>query len=633
MTPLSCTSPIAKNPPQSLKWACWLAVGASCLGAGNSTADTFTWTGNSPFIIGIANDWGNPLNWQAGSIPVNDGTADVVMPDTPRDNPNLDQPWSVNSLTFQGPGNYAVGGDPLTIDDVTHDGTGTATFNNAVAVTGSDAVWRANSGPMTFNGQISGTNALVLRAPETITFDGATANTLSGSVTVAEGTLALSKSGTNGAIAGNLTISPANGVAGATVRWDASNQVGEALSSQVILRGSGLVDLNGFSETLSQLVLFEDGHVQSTGGTLTIDGQLVLGGDDSEVQLGAGNLHLSAAVSRGAAASGTVRIGAQVVTLGQSQNQFSVSDSPELVDFEINASITGSFPSAFLEKSSAGALRLTGASTYQGGTVITGGTLIVDNTTGSGTGTGTVTLQTATRLAGDGSTTSLVQMQNGATIGPSGSTGFPIGSLNIGGLSMNTASLFEVEFNHALPLASRRDVLTVAGSASIIGNLVLKNLNVGGTPSPSETYAILTAATLTGSFANVANGQRLTTSDGSGSFVVNYGASSAFTPNQVVLSAFQPGLTADFDEDDDVDGDDFTRWKTGYGMAIGATHTQGDSDADGDVDGRDFLTWQRQFGSGPTASSSSSVVPEPATGSAAWGFAAVAWLALRSRRI
>ena len=159
---------------------------------------------------------------------MNDGTADVVMPDTPRDSPNLDQPWSINSLTFQGPGNYAVGGDPLTIDDVTHDGTGTATFNNAVAVTGSDAVWRANNGPMTFNGQISGTNALVLRAPETITFDGATANTLSGSVTVAEGTLALSKSGTNGAIAGNLTISPANGVAGATVRWDAPNQVGEA---------------------------------------------------------------------------------------------------------------------------------------------------------------------------------------------------------------------------------------------------------------------------------------------------------------------------------------------------------------------------------------------------------------------
>lgn len=124
MTPLSCISQMVKDGSRSLKWACLLGVAASCVGAGNVAADTFTWTGNSPFIIGIANNWGNPLNWQGGLIPVNDGTADVVMPDTPRDSPNLDQPWSINSLTFQGPGNYAVGGDPLTIDDVTHDGTG-----------------------------------------------------------------------------------------------------------------------------------------------------------------------------------------------------------------------------------------------------------------------------------------------------------------------------------------------------------------------------------------------------------------------------------------------------------------------------------------------------------------------------
>ena len=353
--------------------------------------------------------------------------------------------------------------------------------------------------------------------------------------------------------------------------------------------------MNGFSETLSQLVLFDDGRVQSTGGTLTIDGQLVLGGDDSEVQLGAGNLQLSAAVSRGAAASGTVRIGAQVVTLGQSQNQFSVNDSPELVDFEINASIAGSFPSAFLEKSSAGALRLTGPSTYQGGTVITGGTLIVDNTTGSGTGTGTVTVQTATRLAGDGSTTSLVQMQNGATIGPSGVDGFshrePEHRQPVDEHDFRVRS--RVQSRPAPGVAPRR--ADGGRRGKINGNLVLRNLNVGGTPSPSETYTILTAATLTGSFANVANGQRLTISDGLGSFVVNYGAGSAFTPNHVVLSAFQSSLIpADFDDDGDVDGDDLAQWRGDFGV-----NALSDADNDGDSDGADFLAWQRQLGSGP----------------------------------
>jgi hypothetical protein len=44
---------------------------------------------------------------------------------------------------------------------------------------------------------------------------------------------------------------------------------------------------------------------------------------------------------------------------------------------------------------------------------------------------------------------------------------------------------------------------------------------------------------MTGSFLNVANGQRLETSDGSGNFVVNYGAGAY--ADEVALSDFQPG--------------------------------------------------------------------------------------------
>ena len=75
-----------------------------CCGQGIAAGATFTWTGASPNLIGIANNWGNPVNWQGGQIPVNDGTADVVIPDTPRDNSNVNEPWSIKSLTFQGPG-------------------------------------------------------------------------------------------------------------------------------------------------------------------------------------------------------------------------------------------------------------------------------------------------------------------------------------------------------------------------------------------------------------------------------------------------------------------------------------------------------------------------------------------------
>ena len=107
-----------------------------------SAADTFTWTGASPNIVGIANNWSNPLNWQGGQIPDNDGTADVVIPDTPRDNPNVNTAWSIATLTFEGAGNYSVNGSTLTLNDITHNGTGTVTFNNSVDVSGSGALWR-----------------------------------------------------------------------------------------------------------------------------------------------------------------------------------------------------------------------------------------------------------------------------------------------------------------------------------------------------------------------------------------------------------------------------------------------------------------------------------------------------------
>ena len=53
---------------------------------------------------------------------------------------------------------------------------------------------------------------------------------------------------------------------------------------------------------------------------------------------------------------------------------------------------------------------------------------------------------------------------------------------------------------------------------------------------------------------------------------------------------------ADFDEDGNVDGEDFLAWQANFGLTVGATKADGDADGDGDVDGSDFLIWQTQFG-------------------------------------
>jgi hypothetical protein len=80
------------------------------------------------------------------------------------------------------------------------------------------------------------------------------------------------------------------------------------------------------------------------------------------------------------------------------------------------------------------------------------------------------------------------------------------------------------------------------------------------------------------------------------------------------------GLVGDFDGDNDVDGDDLTRWTQSFG-ATGA-----DADGDGDSDGNDFLLWQRNVGSAAQLSA----IPEP--GALALAIAALLVGASQTRR-
>ncbi len=55
---------------------------------------------------------------------------------------------------------------------------------------------------------------------------------------------------------------------------------------------------------------------------------------------------------------------------------------------------------------------------------------------------------------------------------------------------------------------------------------------------PTDTFSLVEAFSLSGTFENIENGERLMTSDGFGSFVVNFGTGSAYNPNQVVISNY-----------------------------------------------------------------------------------------------
>jgi hypothetical protein len=93
-------------------------------------------------------------------------------------------------------------------------------------------------------------------------------------------------------------------------------------------------------------------------------------------------------------------------------------------------------------------------------------------------------------------------------------------------------------------------------------------------------------------------------------------------------SAF-PVANADFDDDGDVDGEDFLVWQRGVGITSGAQLDDGDANGDGAVNAADLTVWKNNFAS---AAAAASAVPEP-TAAAVATVALAGLLAVgRSRR-
>jgi T5SS/PEP-CTERM-associated repeat protein len=137
-------------------------------------------------------------------------------------------------------------------------------------------------------------------------------------------------------------------------------------------------------------------------------------------------------------------------------------------------------------------------------------------------------------------------------------------------------------------------VLAVEQSALLGGSLQV-SLKDGWVPSTSDTFDILQSEEIQSAFANVANGQRLMTSDGLGSFVVNYGPGNP-NPNHVILSAFAHGrvLPGDYNQNGVVDAADYVVWRNTRGQSgsgLGA-----DGNGNGQIDAGDYAVWRAHFG-------------------------------------
>lgn len=226
-------------------------------------------------------------------------------------------------------------------------------------------------------------------------------------------------------------------------------------------------------------------------------------------------------------------------------------------------------------KNGAGKWILTGNNTYTGATTVNAGTLLINGNQSAATGLTTVsaggTLGGTGTLGGGLTNSGIVNPGNG------------VGTLTVNGnVTMAADSRWVVEL-----LGSTADRLTINGNLdlSATGN-ILDVLDLGKTGS---SWVIATyTGTLTGIFESITSG-----------YTVDYGTG---TNSQITLMA-AAGLAGDYNQDGRVNAADYVLWRknpAGFGGNPGG-----------------YNTWKSNFGavsgSGTSATSSSSAVPEPTT--------------------
>lgn len=167
-----------------------------------------------------------------------------------------------------------------------------------------------------------------------------------------------------------------------------------------------------------------------------------------------------------------------------------------------------------LIKNGSGTFTLAKASgnTYTNGTTINGGTLLVNNTTGSGTGTGDVNVNSGGTLGGTGIIAGIVTNNSGGTLAP----GASIGTLTLNGnvvLNAGSTNTFEVDgttaTNDVVVLGSTvtyGGVLKIVPTGTITNGQTFTLFSGAGATDPSNFGGIVVSPAVSGTSFTFTNG-------------------------------------------------------------------------------------------------------------------------------
>jgi autotransporter-associated beta strand protein len=441
-------------------------------------------------------------------------------------------------------------------------------------------------GPLQITSAVNGSGGLTDSSAGTVTTTLAgPGNTYTGTTTVTNGVLVLQASPGN-AIPAALVIGPGTGV----VRLALSNQIAD--TAKVTVNSGATLDLHGNSDTIGSLTL-SGGTVTTGTGTLTlggnvtasgtssISGNLALGGKARTFNVGAGaSLTVSAVVSSGGVlASGTGQLtltAANTYTMGTTLSagtlvlgtntsagtgtfvlkggtltgngtaltlanaltlggNFTIGGSTALT-FTGKAKLSGtrtitvsntalttlsgaisqSTTGLGLTKAGVGTLVLSGVNTYTGATTVSGGTLLVNGTQAGSA----VTVNNGATLGGSG-TAGAVTVNSGGTLLP-GSGASQTAVLGTGSLALASGATFSIIVNGA-SAGSGYDQANVTGTVNVTGSTLSLTIGAGFTPAVGESFTLINndgTDAVVGTFNGLAQGATFTV--GGETFQINY---------------------------------------------------------------------------------------------------------------
>jgi autotransporter-associated beta strand protein len=328
-------------------------------------AAVLSWSGG-----GADANWNNSANWGFAGTPANGDTLIFSASQPKLLNTNNIAGLTLNQIRFVGPGGgYDIRGNAFTLTnnlEATNSSGANTIENDIVLAPVNQIIDVTNS--LTLSGVLSGSSGIIKNGLGTLVLSGPNSNIYGGTTTVNAGGLQLAKAGivfAATAVPGNLVIG--NGVSLAGVTNIYNDEIAD--SANLTINSSGAWELGGWPETIGTNVTFHGSAVVSVGsGTLTLSTPTTINADGGFSSI----------------------TGAGILDLGV---------GPCLVNssFVLDVYPTVQGGAAITKIGGNGDLRLHGANTYTGQTVVSEGWLYAQNSLALGaTTSGTVVSNGAT---------------------------------------------------------------------------------------------------------------------------------------------------------------------------------------------------------------------------------------------